>query len=196
MFTGIVSHMGTFKGYRRGKQELALTSRPLLSLISRGESLAVNGVCLSLVRTERDLLLFNLSEETLQRTTLGDLHSGDELNLERPVTLSTLLSGHLVSGHIDETGKIIRIQEKPGGRRIDIQISPKNRPFLIAKGSIAVDGISLTVADLGPSQFSVEVIPVTLKETNLGLRRRGDRINLEYDIFGKYVYNWVRQNES
>jgi len=188
--------MGKFKGYRRGKQELVLSSRPLIPLIGQGESLAVNGVCLSLIRKERDLLVFNLSEETLQRTTLGDLRSGDALNLELPVTLNTLLSGHLVSGHIDETGKISRIQEKSGGRRVEIQISPENRPYLIAKGSVALDGISLTVADLGPSYFAVELIPITLQETNLGLRRHGDRINLEYDIFGKYVYNWMRQNES
>jgi len=188
--------MGKFRGYRRGKQEMALSSSKPIPQIGLGDSLAVNGVCLSLVRKERDLLVFNLSQETIQRSTLGELRSGDMLNLEVPLTLNSLLSGHLVSGHIDETGQIIRIQEKPGGRGMEIRMSPENRAFLIAKGSVALDGISLTVADVNPSSFVVEVIPITLRETNLGVRRRGDSVNLEYDIFGKYVYNWTRRNES
>ncbi len=188
--------MGKFRGYRRGKQELALSSSKPIPQIGLGDSLAVNGVCLSLIRKERDLLVFNLSQETIKRSTLGELRSGDMLNLEIPLTLNSLLNGHLVSGHIDETGRIIRIQEKSGGCGMEIRMSPKNRAFLISKGSVALDGISLTVADVSPASFVVEVIPITLRETNLSSRRRGDSVNLEYDIFGKYVYNWTRRNES
>ncbi len=195
MFTGIIRHTGRFKGYRRGKQEMAVEAPPELSRLETGESLAVNGVCLSLIGREKDIVSFNLSRETIQKTTLGSLRPGDRLNLEPPLTLSAALSGHLVTGHIDGRGKILRITERPDGRRLAISFPPELRPYLIPKGSIAVNGVSLTIAELKPSSFDIELIPVTLKSSNLGDLRRAEEVNIECDMIGKYVYNWMIQQK-
>jgi riboflavin synthase len=194
MFTGIIKYMGLFKGYRSGKQEMALEEPSVAGRLELGESLAVNGVCLSLIQKDRDTLFFNLSEETLKRTTLGKLRPKQLLNLELPLSLSTPLSGHLVTGHIDDVGNILRIKAMGKGKRIAISFHSELRPYFVPKGSVAVDGVSLTVADLSPSTFDVEIIPVTLKESNLETLRRGDAVNIECDILGKYVYNWISKN--
>jgi len=191
MFTGIISHRGLFRGYYHGKQEMFLAASSLFSQIKEGESLAVNGVCLSLVKKERSLLFFNLSDETLKKSTLGLLHPGDKLNLELPLTLSQPLSGHLVTGHIDAAGKVLNIKTKRNGKRFTISFPHQLKPFFIPKGSVTLDGISLTIADLKPDSFDVEIIPVTLKNTNINDWKRGRAINIECDIIGKYVYNYA-----
>jgi riboflavin synthase len=191
MFTGIIQNIGLFKGYRQGKQEIAVQAPSLASQIEIGESLAVNGVCLSLVRKEKDALFFNLSLETIKVTTLGSLRPGERLNLEQPLSLSTLLSGHLLSGHVDFRGKVIRISERKSGRRLKISFPPDQRNYFIPKGSVAANGVSLTIAELGNSWFEVELIPITLKNSNLGDLRTGDSVNVECDMIGKYVYNWI-----
>jgi riboflavin synthase len=190
MFTGIISHRGLFRGYRHGKQEMFLTASSLFSKMKEGESLAVNGVCLSLVKKEKSLLYFNLSEETLKKSTLGLLHPSDNLNLELPLTLSQPLSGHLVTGHIDAVGKVLNIKTKRNGKRFSISFPSQLKPFFIQKGSVALDGVSLTVADLSPPSFDVEIIPITLKNTNINDWKRGRAVNIECDIIGKYVYNY------
>lgn len=190
MFTGIISHRGLFRGYRHGKQEMFLTASSLFSKMKEGESLAVNGVCLSLVKKEKSLLYFNLSEETLKKSTLGLLHPSDNLNLELPLTLSQPLSGHLVTGHIDAVGKVLNIKTKRNGKRLTISFPRQLKPFFIQKGSVALDGVSLTVADLSPPSFDVEIIPITLKNTNIIDWKRGRAVNIECDIIGKYVYNY------
>ena len=191
MFTGIIKNVGIFKGYRSGKQEMAVESASVANRLDLGESLAINGVCLSLIKKDRDTLFFNLSEETLERTTLGSLRPQDRLNLELPLALSTPLSGHLVTGHIDGVGNISRIRVVGKGKRFRISFPPELRPYFVPKGSVAVDGVSLTVAELSSASFDVEVIPITLKESNLGALKRGDAVNIECDILGKYVYNWI-----
>jgi riboflavin synthase len=191
MFTGIISHRGLFRGYRHGKQEMFLTASSLFSKMKEGESLAVNGVCLSLVKKEKSLLYFNLSEETLKKSTLGLLHPSDNLNLELPLTLSQPLSGHLVTGHIDAVGKVLNIKTKRNGKRFSISFPSQLKPFFIQKGSVALDGVSLTVADLSPPSFDVEIIPITLKNTNINDWKRGRAVNIECDIIGKYVYNYL-----
>jgi riboflavin synthase len=191
MFTGIISHRGLFRGYRHGKQEMFLTASSLFSKMKEGESLAVNGVCLSLVKKEKSLLYFNLSEETLKKSTLGLLHPSDNLNLELPLTLSQPLSGHLVTGHIDAVGKVLNIKTKRNGKRFSISFPSQLKPFFIQKGSVALDGVSLTVADLNPPSFDVEIIPITLKNTNINDWKRGRAVNIECDIIGKYVYNYL-----
>ena len=133
MFTGIISHRGLFRGYRHGKQEMFLTASSLFSKMKEGESLAVNGVCLSLVKKEKSLLYFNLSEETLKKSTLGLLHPSDNLNLELPLTLSQPLSGHLVTGHIDAVGKVLNIKTKRNGKRFSISFPSQLKPFFIQK---------------------------------------------------------------
>ena len=195
MFTGIIKHIGVFKGYRSGKREIGIVAPRVADLLDLGESLAINGVCLSLVKKERDILYFNLAEETLQQTTLGVLRPRERLNLELPLTLAAPLSGHLVTGHVDGKGKIIKILKRGNGKRVTVSFHQEMRPFLVPKGSVAVNGVSLTVADLGRSSFDVELIPLTLKDTNLNDLKTGDEVNIECDIIGKYVYNWSFHKE-
>ena len=196
MFTGIISHQGLFRGYRKGRSELVVEAPGLAAKLQAGESLAVNGVCLSLVAAGRDELRFNVSRETLAKTTHGGLKPGDRLNFELPLTLASPLGGHLVSGHVDGVGKVLRVSSRPPGKRLAVAFPAALRPHLVAKGSIAVDGVSLTIASLGPSSFEVELIPLTLAATNLGGLRGGSKVNLECDMVGKYVYNWLSQGRQ
>ncbi len=191
MFTGIIQHIGIFKEYKLGKQKLAIKAQRLQSHLKIGDSLAVNGVCLTLMQKEKDALIFYLSQETLNRTNLGSLRRGDRLNLESSLTLSLPLSGHLVSGHIDATGKVLILQKRGAGKRISVSFPSDLRPYFIPKGSVAVDGVSLTIAEIKSSSFEAELIPLTLESSNLGWRKVGDRVNIECDIIGKYVYNWM-----
>ncbi len=193
MFTGIIKNLGLFKGYRHGKQEMAIEAPSLASQIEIGESLAVNGVCLSLTRKEKNTLFFNLSLETTKVTTLGALRLNERLNLEQPLSLSTPLGGHLLSGHVDCRGKVLKISERKTGRRLNISFPSDQRSYFIPKGSVAVNGVSLTIAELRSSWFEVELIPITLKNSNLGDLRSGDAVNVECDMIGKYVYNWINQ---
>jgi len=167
----------------------------LASDIKIGGSLSVNGVCLSLIKKKKDLLYFNLSPETLTKTTLGSLRRDDPLNLEAPLTLSDPLSGHLVTGHVDEKGKVIKIETRPKGKRITIRFPHELSPYFIPKGSVAVDGVSLTVSSVKDNHIEVEIIPVTLKDTNLSYLRTGWEVNIECDIIGKYVYNYSVKNK-
>lgn len=196
MFTGIINHLGFFKGYRKGKQEMAVQAASIASRIEIGESLSVNGVCLSLINKERDTLFFNLSPETLERTNLGSLRQGIKLNLELPLTLSSPLSGHLVTGHIDSRGKVLKITERRSVKRITVSFPPELRKYFIFKGSVALNGVSLTIANLRASSFDVELIPITLESSNLGELKRGNDINIECDMIGKYVYNWISQEND
>jgi riboflavin synthase len=195
MFTGIINHTGLFKGYRLGKQEITIEAPSTISQIEIGESLAVNGVCLSLVKKENKALFFNLSQETIQKTTLGSLRKGEMLNLEQPLTLSSPLSGHLITGHVDAQGKVLLISQKKPGKRLKISFPPELRPYFIPEGSVALNGVSLTIARLSPSSFDVELIPITLKNSNLGNLKRGDAVNVECDMIGKYVYNWITKDK-
>ena len=193
MFTGIVSHLGLFKGYRQSRQIMAIEAPGLGPDLKTGDSLAVNGVCLSLLKADRDLLLFNLSRETISRSNLDSLRPGVRLNLELPLTLSTPLSGHLVTGHVDGLGKVLRFELTRPGKRLLLSYPPDLRPYFVPKGSVALNGVSLTVASLSPSAMEIELIPLTLEGTNLGSLKAGDPVNIECDIIGKYVYNWMFQ---
>ncbi|MBM3292914.1 MAG: riboflavin synthase [Candidatus Aminicenantes bacterium] len=193
MFTGIIQAQGRMSGYRQGGREIVVRAGGLAGRIEPGGSLAVDGVCLTLVRREAELLVFGLSRETRDRTTLGALRAGRPLNLELPLTLAAPLGGHLVSGHVDYKGRILRVLARPPGRRISVTLPPAMRPFFVAKGSAAVDGVSLTVAAVGPAAFDVELIPATLETTNLGRLRPGAEVNVECDMIGKYVYNFVKR---
>jgi len=196
MFTGIIVSTGLFKGYRRGRHEMQLEAADLAPKLEPGASLAVNGVCLSLVSKDKGALAFDLSQETLGRTNLGALRPGARLNLELPLTLGSLVSGHLVSGHIDAVGKVVRLTEKRPGKRLLISFPSDLRPYFVPKGSVAVNGVSLTIAALEGAKFETELIPLTLKGTNLGDLRGGDPVNLECDMVGKYAYNWFSQGRS
>jgi riboflavin synthase len=161
-----------------------------------GESVAVDGVCLSLLRRVADTLFFHLSQETLARTSLGSLRGGERLNLELPLTLQTPVSGHLVNGHVDGLGRVLRFVEKPPGRRLTISFARELRPYFVPKGSVAVNGVSLTVAEVRPTSFDVELIPLTVAKSNLKDLKPGRAVNLECDIIGKYVYNWTPRGKN
>lgn len=195
MFTGIIHYQGLFKGYRTAQREIVIEVPASFPDLETGESVAVDGVCLSLLRRELSRIFFNLSQETLARSTLGKLKNGDSLNLELPLTLQSPLSGHLVSGHIDGLGKVLRVIEKAPGRRLTIFFPRNLRPFLVPKGSVAVNGVSLTIAGLKTSSFDVELIPLTIAKSNLRSLRTGRMVNLECDIIGKYVYNWISRGK-
>jgi riboflavin synthase len=191
MFTGIISHLGRFQGFESGKQEVCIAVQELSLGLQVGDSLAVNGVCLSLIRKIKDDMYFNLSAETNLKTTLSSLHRGEPVNLELPLTLASPVGGHLVTGHIDGIGKVNRVIARGSGKRIAIEYPAGLKPFLVPRGSVALDGVSLTLASLSPRVVEVEVIPVTLSRTTLGEWRAGRRVNIECDIIGKYVYNWT-----
>ena len=196
MFTGIITDRGTFSGYRKGRRALLVEAPGLAVKLAAGDSLAVDGVCLTVAAKERAGLLFDLSQETLEKTTLGGLLAGAKLNLEPALTLATPLSGHLVSGHVDGVGRVLRTSSRPPGKRLAVSFPAALRPYFVPKGSVALAGVSLTIAALGPSSFEVELVPLTLEGTNLGLLRAGAKVNLECDMVGKYVYNYVSQGRS
>ena len=194
MFTGIIARTGVFKGFKQGRRELAVDAGELAGRVAAGDSVAVEGICLTVVRKDKAVLAFDVSQETLAKTTLGALRPGDAVNLELPVTAESMLGGHLVTGHVDGTARVLRSTERRPGRRLEIALAAGLRPFFVSKGSVAVNGASLTVAGLKPSSFEVELIPLTLERTTLGRLKPGDAVNLECDILGKYVYNYFSRN--
>jgi len=195
MFTGIIHHIGLFRGFHQGKKEIVIEAPTVASQLNIGDSLAINGACLSLIKKQKTLLFFSLSEETIKKTTLGFLRQGEKLNLEPSLTLSSPLGGHLVTGHIDSRGKVQKIIKRKAGARLTVSFPPDLRRYFISKGSVALNGVSLTIADLGNSSFDVELIPITLKSSNLGTLKRGDEVNIECDLIGKYVYNWISEEK-
>lgn len=159
-----------------------------------GASVAVNGVCLTVVERDESGLSFDLVSETRDRSALGDLRPGDPVNLERPVTLVTRLGGHLVQGHVDGVGTVESVVHDGGSATITVRLPGGLDRYVVEKGSIAVDGVSLTVATLEDSTFTVALVPHTLTLTTLGERRPGDRVNLEVDVVSKYVEKLVRRD--
>jgi riboflavin synthase alpha subunit len=160
-----------------------------------GESVAVSGVCLTVVEAGPGRLAFDLAEETLRVTTLGELGAGDPVNLERPLRFDGRLGGHLVLGHVDGIGRVTGIRPEGDGVWLEVEAPRGLRPLLIPKGSVTVDGVSLTVAGLEESVFAVALIPHTLAVTTLGRRRAGDPVNLEMDVIGKYVRGFMQEWE-
>jgi riboflavin synthase len=188
MFTGLVEALGSVEGVVRHGAGRRLTLRvPADWEVAPGDSVAVSGVCLTAVALEPGRVGFDLAEETLRVTTLGDLAPDDPVNLERPLRLGGRLGGHLVLGHVDGMGRVVAVEPEGAGRRVTVSVPPALRPLLIPKGSVAVDGVSLTVAELDATAFSLTLIPHTLAVTTLGVRGVGARVNLEMDVIGKYV---------
>jgi riboflavin synthase len=185
MFTGIVEERGTVRDV--GPKRLAVACRTVAADAEVGASIAVNGVCLTVVERSEDELAFDLSEETLRRTSFGRLAEGDHVNLERPLTLSSRLGGHLVQGHVDGVGEVADVQPEMGGAWLSVRAPADVRRYLVEKGSVCVDGVSLTVAALDGDGFSVALVPHTLEVTTLGSARPGDPVNLEVDVIAKYV---------
>ena len=190
MFSGIVLSVGTIGEYVQKNEGavLVVNTEKDFSGFEDGESIAVNGVCLTVVDSTETTFKLDLSTETLSRTNFKKAKKGDRINLERSLTPSTKISGHFVSGHIDQVGEIVDIEEKPGEVLFRFSHPAKLSPFIMEKGSIAIDGISLTVFDCKDNRFTVSIIPFTLSHTNLSSRKIGDLINIECDMIGKYVF--------
>jgi riboflavin synthase len=186
MFTGIVEELGSVASADGGR--LVVACSDVADGTSLGASIAVSGVCLTVVERTDGSLAFDLSEETLRRTALARLRPGDAVNLERPVTPSTRLGGHIVQGHVDGVGRIASIEPGPdGGAWLTVEAPGALSRYLVEKGSVGVDGVSLTVAALDGDRFSVALIPHTLDLTTFGSARAGDPVNLEVDVIAKYV---------
>jgi riboflavin synthase len=188
MFTGIVEAVGTLvevKATAAGQRVRIETT--LARELAPGDSLAVNGVCLTAMLLDNGEAHFDIGPETARITTLGALEPGETVNLERPMKLDGRLGGHLVLGHVDGIGIVEDIRSEAESHWVTIGFPTQLAPFFIRKGSVAVDGVSLTVAGLGETQFDVQVVPYTFTATTLGRLRRGDRVNLECDMIGKYV---------
>jgi riboflavin synthase len=200
MFTGIVEALGRVGavevGARGGRRLQVAVPDEAGWRLGPGESVAVSGVCLTVVDVAPGRIAFDLAEETLRVTTLGGLGEGDPVNLERPLRLDGRLGGHLVLGHVDAVGQVTAVWPEGDGARLDVAVPARLRPFLIPKGSVAIDGVSLTVAALEEDAFGVALIPHTLAVTTLGQRRRGDPVNLEMDVIGKYVRGFVEHWEA
>lgn len=189
MFTGIVTHLGEIAAVRplAGGRELVVRSALPLAEIPLGASVAHSGICLTLVAREGDRHTVQASAETLARTTLGRWREGHRVNLERSLRLGDELGGHLVFGHVDAVGEILAIEPDGAYRRVEIRVPPALAPLLAVKGSVAVDGISLTVNEAGAESFAVTIIPHTWEQTTLSDRRPGDPVNLEADMLARYV---------
>jgi riboflavin synthase len=186
MFTGIVEERGLVREI--GAARLTVTCRAVSTDSGPGASIAVNGACLTVVERSPEHLAFDLSEETLRRTSFERLRAGDPVNLERPLTLSSRLGGHLVQGHVDGVGEVVGLEPtREGGAWLGIRAPAELPRYLIEKGSVCVDGVSLTVASLDGDTFSVALIPHTLEVTTLGSVGAGDGVNLEVDLIAKYV---------
>jgi riboflavin synthase len=188
MFTGIVEGIGTLsevKGTGGGFRVRIHT--PLSSELKVGDSLAVNGVCLTVILIDGEHALADVGPETARVTTFGALQRGQEVNLERPLKADGRIDGHFVLGHVDGVGVIEEIRAEAEARWLTIGFPPALAHYFIRKGSVAVDGISLTIAGLGERQFDVQVIPYTWSHTSLKGLRKGDKVNLECDMIGKYA---------
>lgn len=188
MFTGIVEGIGTLaevKGTGGGFRVRIHT--PLSTTLKLGDSLAVNGVCLTVILIDGEHVLADVGPETARVTTFGALQRGQEVNLERPVKVDGRIDGHFVLGHVDGVGVIEEVRAEADSRWLTIGFPPALAPYFIRKGSVAVDGISLTIAGLGERQFDVQVIPYTWSHTSLKGLRKGDKVNLECDMIGKYA---------
>ncbi|HUA83616.1 MAG TPA: riboflavin synthase [Bryobacteraceae bacterium] len=185
MFTGIIEELGVVLA---PAPRLRVGCKTVLEDLSQGASIAVNGVCLTAIEISADSFAADLAPETLRRSNLRDLTAGSRVNLERPVTPATRLSGHLVQGHVDATGELVSLEPlRDGNYWLKIRVPASLERYLVEKGSIAIDGISLTIAGLEGGVVSVTIIPHTFANTTLGFARAGARLNLEADIIAKHV---------
>lgn len=189
MFTGIVEEVGTVRDLSRG---LTIEARKVVEDIKAGDSIAINGACLTVVALEKSSFCVELMPETVRRTNLGKLRYGDKVNLERAVSATGRFGGHFVQGHVDDVGTVSSVWRD--GQAVMMKFSaPKHlMPYIVDKGFVAVDGVSLTVINPQEASFSVSLIGYTLEHTILGQRRPGDVVNLEVDILAKYVESLMR----
>jgi riboflavin synthase len=201
MFTGIISGTGTIKSITGSKRTSNSDRRIRLELgrvgkgLKIGDSVSVNGTCLTVIVLKKTAAEFEIVKETMDRTTLGSFKDGDSVNIERSLKLSDRFEGHIVLGHVDEVGEISDVIKFPAEIKMWIRVKGKEMmKYLVPKGSVTVDGISLTVVDVGKYKFSVALVPHTVSKTTIGTKVRGDTVNLEFDILSKYLANLIPKN--
>jgi riboflavin synthase len=194
VFTGLIQELGRIGAIERSGGGARLTiETDLVSELRTGDSVAVNGVCLTATSLQNGSFVADAMNETLSRSSLGGLQAGAQVNLELPLRAGDRLGGHVVQGHVDGIGAVLEVAEDGFARRIRIEAPPELLRYVIEKGSIAVDGVSLTVAEVDGRSFTVSLIPETLQRTNLGHAGAGDRVNLEVDVLAKYVEKLIRR---
>ncbi|HEX6876875.1 MAG TPA: riboflavin synthase [Nocardioidaceae bacterium] len=189
MFTGIVEELGVVEGLVDQGDAVRLTVRGPHVMVDAGlgDSIAVNGCCLTVAERDQETFTADVMRETLEMTSLGALAPGDRVNLERAVTPRSRLGGHIVQGHVDATGAVIGRTPSEHWEVVEVTLPTEIAQYVVRKGSITVDGISLTVVEVGPESFTVSLIPETLARTTLGFKQPGDPVNLEVDVVAKYV---------
>ena len=192
MFTGLIEEIGTVRQSHISTGNLSIFANTVLKHMAIGDSISVNGVCLTVTNFSRTFFTVDVTPETIRRSTLGHLHSGDLVNLERPMPADGRFGGHLVSGHVDDVGWISQKQTENNAIVIEIKAAPSLMDFIVEKGSVAVDGISLTVAAVHHNKFRVSIIPHTAHQTTIVQKKIGDPVNLETDLIGKYVHRFLR----
>ena len=195
MFTGIIAQVGDVRkaSMRKGLLELRVEAPAIAKQLRRGDSVSVNGVCLTATDTSRKGFQAQAMGETLARTTLGRLSRGQQVNLELPARLADRLGGHLVQGHIDGVAEVVRTEDDGGARRLWLRTDDELFSYMVPKGSIAIDGVSLTLVEVGRTTFQVAIIPHTLDATTLDRASVGTRVNVEVDIIAKYVRSFVER---
>ena len=191
MFTGIVEEIGVVRGTNVG--QLAIGAKEVLEGIKPGDSMAVNGTCLTVTSVSKDGFSVDIMPETMRRTNIGLFHYGDLVNLERAMSIDGRFGGHLVQGHVDGTGKVIALTPETEAVIARISTSSELLTYVVTRGFIAVDGVSLTVTDCDEISFSVSLVTYTRQHTNLGSKKPGDMVNLEVDIIAKYVERLVQR---
>ena len=189
MFTGIVEELGSIAKIEKKKNliQIQIKARKTITGMRIGDSVSVNGVCLSIIRKTKTTMTFDVMRETLIKTTIGTLKVGDKVNLERALKASDRLNGHIVTGHIDHMSLIKDVKESDNYWEYRIKHQKKFKKFIVEKGSICIDGISLTVGAVKKEYFSVYLIPITRKLTTLGFKEKGDKVNIETDILARYL---------
>jgi len=193
VFTGIVQRVGAvaWAGEQSGGKRVAFGSTGWTD-IALGESIAVNGVCLTVAHVSGDAWTADISEETARRSTLGSLRPGSRVNLERALRLGDRLGGHIVQGHVDEVGQVVRCHPSDRGMELTVRTSEAGLRYVAEKGSVAVDGVSLTIAAVSGRDFVVSLVPFTLAATTLSERKPGDLTNIEFDVLSKYIERLLR----
>jgi riboflavin synthase len=198
VFTGLIIELGEIAAIDRRAQDarLAIRGRKILQDIAVGDSIAINGVCLTVTTIKADVVSFDVSGETLKSTTLGELRRGDRVNLEPSLRPNSKMGGHFVSGHVDGIGRIRSRRAEGNAERIEIESPAHVLKYLVQKGSVSVDGISLTVVDVLKDAFSLVIIPHTASLTTIGFKKAGDTVNLEPDILAKYVEKFLHKADQ
>lgn len=198
MFTGIIEETGVIRAVQRGAKSAVLTveAKKVLEDVHIGDSIATNGVCLTVTSVRGDCFTADVMNESLRRSSLGDLKPGSRVNLERAMAANGRFGGHIVSGHIDGTGTVVSVRRDDIAVWYTVRTTPQIMRYIVEKGSIAIDGISLTVAAVETDRFSVSVIPHTAQETTLSEKRPGATVNLENDVIGKYVEKLMQKDSG